>query len=86
MGERVREWFPHSLQANEVRHSTTNAFPTHSSVGIATRLRGGRSGVRLPARAGNATAVSRPALGPTQPPIQWVPAGGGLSVGKAAGA
>jgi hypothetical protein len=27
------------------------------------------------------TSVSRPAVGPTQPPIQWVPRGGVLSPG-----
>jgi hypothetical protein len=35
-------------------------------------LRGGWSGVRVPEGAGNFSTVSRPALGPTQPPIQWV--------------
>jgi hypothetical protein len=49
----------------------------HSSVGIALRYglddRGSRA--RFPAGAG----VSRTALGPTQPPIQWVP--GALSLG-----
>jgi hypothetical protein len=39
------------------------------------------SRIRLPAGAGNfsLTTASRTALGPTQPPIQWVP--GALSLG-----
>jgi hypothetical protein len=49
-----------------------------SSVGIATRLRAGRSG--FDSRGGGLfTTVSRTALGPTQPPIHWVP--GALSLG-----
>jgi hypothetical protein len=45
------------------------------------RLRAGWSGVRVPAGAGNFlfTTASRPTLGPTQSPIQWVP--GDLSLG-----
>jgi hypothetical protein len=30
-------------------------------------------GVRSPAGAKDLSSVSRPALGPTQPPVQWVP-------------
>jgi hypothetical protein len=54
-----------------------------SSVGIVLDCglddRGSR--VRFPAGAGNFlfTTVSRTALGPTQPPIQWIP--GALSLG-----
>jgi hypothetical protein len=44
-------------------------------------LRAGRSGVRVPAGAGNFSlhTASRPALGLNQPPIQWV--SGDLSLG-----
>jgi hypothetical protein len=45
------------------------------SVGIATRLRAGQPGFN--SRQGQEilliSVVFRPALGPTQPPIQWVP-------------
>jgi hypothetical protein len=52
-----------------------------SSVGIATTLRAGRSGFDSRQRLWIFlfASVSRPALGPTQPPIQWVP--GPLSLG-----
>jgi hypothetical protein len=44
-----------------------------SSVGIVTRLRAGRSGFDSEQGMFFFTTMSRLALGPTEPPIQWVP-------------
>jgi hypothetical protein len=60
------------------RDFTRSLSPTIWMVpSYSAELRAGRSGVRVPARAENFS--SRPDLGPTQPPNQWVP--GSLSLG-----
>jgi hypothetical protein len=58
-----------------------------SRVGVATGcvLDNGGVGDRIPVGSGIFSTSSTPALGPAQPPIQWVP-GGSFSVDKAAGA
>ena len=43
-----------------------------SSVGIGTELRVGRSGIE--SRGGRDFPPSRPALGPSQLPVEWLPA------------
>ena len=48
----------------------TNVGGPGSSVGIATELRAGRSGIE--SRWGRDFPPPRPALGPTQPPVKWV--------------
>jgi hypothetical protein len=53
----------------------------HSAVGVATRYGLDSPGIKFRWRR-DFPHPSRPALGPTQPPIQWVPS---LSRGKAAG-
>jgi hypothetical protein len=46
----------------------------HSSVGIATRLRGGQCEVRNPAQAKiYFSKMSRPVMRNSQPPAQWIP-------------
>jgi hypothetical protein len=62
-----------------MKRTTINIYRHWSccrSVGIVTRLPAGRRSFDLRQRQGIflfATAVSRPTLGPTQSPIQWVP-------------
>jgi hypothetical protein len=72
-----------SLQKKKKKKKAHTRTRRDSSVGIATRLRAGRARfrVRFPEGLGIFlfTTVSRTALGPTQPPIQWVP--GALSLG-----
>jgi hypothetical protein len=57
----------------------------YSIVGIATRygLDGQGVGVRIPVGSKIVFAASRPALGPSQPPVHWVP-GGDKAAGREA--
>ena len=67
-----------SFQVTDIYHII---WGQDSSVGIATRYR--LDGPGIESRWGlDFWHPSRPALGPTQPPIEWVPS---LSRGKAAG-
>ena len=51
--------------------SVTSSSGPGSSVGMATDY--GLDGPRIESRWGEIFRLSRPALGPTQPPVQWVP-------------
>jgi hypothetical protein len=73
---------PHSLlnincikMTETIYRSYTITRSRGSVIGIATRLRARRSGVRFPLEARDLffSKTSRTARGPTQPPIQWVP-------------
>ena len=56
----------------QFREDTLKLVGRYSSVGIATRY--GRDGPGIESRLGwDFPHPSRPAVGPTQPPIQWVP-------------
>jgi hypothetical protein len=69
------------IQCLNVSSALDEVKSRESAVGIATAYGLDDRGVavRVPVRSRIFSASSRPALGPTQPPIQWVP--GVLSVG-----
>jgi hypothetical protein len=64
----------HSISSSEV--ATVIYSGPGSSVGIATDY--GLDGLEIESWWGEISRLSRPALGPTQPPVQWVL---GLSLG-----
>jgi hypothetical protein len=64
--------FPKHVEEIKVSLKSDNNNGSGSSVGIATDC--GLDGPRIESRWGrDLSHLSRPALGPTQPPVQWVP-------------
>ena len=61
------------LNALFIIYINTSLSGSGSSVGLATELLAGRSGDRIPVGGRDFPHLSRPALGPTQPPVQWIP-------------
>jgi hypothetical protein len=60
------------LELNKMLGLPIYSVGAGSSVGIATELRAGRSEDRIPVGR-DFPDLFRPALGPTQTPVQWVP-------------
>ena len=76
-------WQQVARDPHNIKFHLTSYMGRDSSVGIATRY--GLDGLGIESRLGrDFPHPSRPVLGPTQPPVQWVP--GIFPGGKAAGA